>query len=499
MKFHTNAKVLLLICAALLLALLVVYGRDSDSYRTYSNYIINGEPQTLTLTMSAPYMYVPALRRAEILLNRTMNQDSGNSFRLELTVYGDRDNITASQRETHRQRFNMMLMAGEAYDLFLVDRHPLWHYARSGFLANIYDMIDQDPTVSRNDFFANVLEAYEYQGQLISIPMKFGFTYVGINYTLPHTFIDRFIQYETISYSTLLDMYRDLKLAHPGEFDHLAFATYGKLHPYILFEFAISNYINSTTRTASLTNTSFINFLESLYFAASNLRVINPDCGTYYPINRLDGYEMRINGFVFSTLSDALLPWSALFEMEHPIFLNYIPVADKSGRLMIGSGFWWHEWHGPYPAIAVSVGANQDLAWEYIKALITVLSCVDAIGAPFHYFPLSFYSRFGSLRTSINARQFHERTEYSFGRISDWRISIPTLPRYLGQGDPDAHQQQIANAIARLERYNAMPVMTRNYLPAAIWPIYEDMMDGIITPYDAAHRLQNLISLWLIE
>jgi len=37
------------------------------------------------------------------------------------------------------------------------------------------------------------------------------------------------------------------------------------------------------------------------------------------------------------------------------------------------------------------------------------------------------------------------------------------------------------------------------YLPAIIWSVYEDLLDGIITPEYAAHRLQNIISLWLIE
>ena len=146
------------------------------------------EPQELVLTMASSLTYAPILWEAEQQLRTAISQstDFRYRFRLQLTTY------SLESRDDFLQRFNIMFMAGDGYDLFVVDDHPLINLSRNGMIADIYEMIDNDPNVIRDDFYTNILEAFEYQGQLLSIPLHFGFTYVGINASLPQSIQDRF-------------------------------------------------------------------------------------------------------------------------------------------------------------------------------------------------------------------------------------------------------------------------------------------------------------------
>jgi len=67
------------------------------------------------------------------------------------------------------------------------DGHPLRSYAANGFLTNFYNLIDSHPYTDREDFFTNVLKAYEFGGGLYVFPLSFGFEYVGINASAPES------------------------------------------------------------------------------------------------------------------------------------------------------------------------------------------------------------------------------------------------------------------------------------------------------------------------
>ena len=483
---------ILFICTALFLAILTACGNNNGIDESYSN--CTTDPQVYTLTMSAPAFFAPLLREAERYLNRSMNQESGNSFRLELTTYGNHITATQAEWELHRQRFNMLLMSGEPFDLFVVDRHPLWHYARGGLLADIYELIDQDPNVSRDDFFTNALGGFEYQGQLLSIPPMFGITFVGINSTLPQDFIDRFSQYEMISYMSLLNIYRDLKLAHPGEFDHLVYASLGVLRPYVLLEYAVSDFIDSGASIARLTDAGFIDFLEVLHFALGSFTNRNDYVPSF--MRSRNFIEIQGHRFVFSTVDGGFCTWEALFELDSSPFVNYIPITNSSGRIMTYSRVGVQN---QFLSLAVSNGVNQYLAWEFIRSLIRV-SSYQEIRTNEMRAALNYMVAPNTINTSIMTEGFAVQAQRAFEQVF-YRDSINGLGliSFIRHDEPDALQRQISNAIVRLEGYVNMPVAHRPYIPAAIWPIYDDFMDGIITADDAAHRLQNIISLWLIE
>jgi ABC-type glycerol-3-phosphate transport system substrate-binding protein len=85
-----------------------------------------------------------------------------------------------------------MLMAGQGPDIFMLHAHSYWHYALSGYLADIYTLIDACPYASRGDFYTNALKPFEIDGGLYALPMSFGPEYIAINASLPQPLLDRF-------------------------------------------------------------------------------------------------------------------------------------------------------------------------------------------------------------------------------------------------------------------------------------------------------------------
>lgn len=70
------------------------------------------------------------------------------------------------------------LMAGNAPDLLDLSDLPYSHLAAKGMLEDLYPYIDADKELSREDFFANILSAYEINGKLYSAVAGFGITSV---------------------------------------------------------------------------------------------------------------------------------------------------------------------------------------------------------------------------------------------------------------------------------------------------------------------------------
>jgi len=112
-------------------------------------------------------------------------------------------------------------------DIFYIeDNRDLRTFARSGFLVDIYTLIDADPHISRDDFFTEALRAFEINGRLFMLPISFGFQYVGINAGLPQEFIDRFTQHSTITFPQMIDLYIDLKTTCSANRSVMPFETF---------------------------------------------------------------------------------------------------------------------------------------------------------------------------------------------------------------------------------------------------------------------------------
>ena len=73
--------------------------------------------------------------------------------------------------------------------------------------------------------------------------------------------------------------------------------------------------------------------------------------------------------------------------------------------------------------------------------------------------------------------------------------------RYVGMTDLDERAKRIDAAIERIAHYNEQPMaMLHPMIPHGLIQDNFDMFrQGLLTPQEFAQRLQNTISLWLIE
>lgn len=85
-------------------------------------------------------------------------------------------------------KFNNELLAGNVPDLILLDSQmPINSYASKGLFADLYDFLDKDPDLSKDDFMPNVLSSLEKDGKLYELTPSFSIQTVAAKTSLVGT------------------------------------------------------------------------------------------------------------------------------------------------------------------------------------------------------------------------------------------------------------------------------------------------------------------------
>ncbi|MCL2050657.1 MAG: hypothetical protein FWG91_02840 [Lachnospiraceae bacterium] len=155
--------------------------------------------------------------------------------------------------------FNIDIIAGNIPDLVFLSRNmPIKTYATRGYFADLYEFIDTDPHINRNDYLANVLGLLETDGKLLLGTSSFGI----------RTIIGKAIKYDTLKnfawddLTVLMDGQADdvLPIGHPrramSKAGYLGYSLNFLLNDYIDYELGIS----------SFESLEFINLLKTTDF-----------------------------------------------------------------------------------------------------------------------------------------------------------------------------------------------------------------------------------------
>ena len=79
-----------------------------------------------------------------------------------------------SDWEAALTKFNNELLAGNVPDIILLNQQmPVSSYASKGLFTDLYELLDKDPDLSKEDFMPNVLAALETNGKLYEITPNF--------------------------------------------------------------------------------------------------------------------------------------------------------------------------------------------------------------------------------------------------------------------------------------------------------------------------------------
>jgi hypothetical protein len=438
--------------------------------------------------------------------------ERGAHFSIELDTFG------FNSRATRLTRLRTEMMAGLAPDIILLENNP-WeveHSIRSFFTAgmftNFYELIDNDPNVNREDFYTNVLEAWEYDGRLYVFPLTFGFEYAGINASLPRSVIDKFTAFDTITMHELLKIYLYLKKTYYDDFGHLSiFDNHRFSSAFYVLSHSMNGFVDYVNNISHLNNPKFIALLEDWQqvFNGRGLFTFNEQNSPFLsPFQPITGHLPRIaEQYVFSVEERLLGPATALLPNSNPHFINYIPITDEQGRLrMSHTAFQWAGTQvrpmyvfgsGHIVMPAISAAADGALAWEYIQHLISLFVYSQRL-VEYQHFATN------TLVTPIKRDYFETHIlntiESAFIERGAW---IPGTPSFVYASDEEK-AQAIETAISRLATYNEMPVSPPFMLPSGLFgsvldTFFRTPMGTVFGARETAYELHNRVGLWLIE
>ncbi|NLM25902.1 MAG: extracellular solute-binding protein [Firmicutes bacterium] len=81
--------------------------------------------------------------------------------------------------EEYDDRLTAMAVAGELPDVFWINHLPV--YIRNGWIADITDFVENDPTFDPDMFFGNILEAGKARGRYFGLPFQLQAAYFMVN------------------------------------------------------------------------------------------------------------------------------------------------------------------------------------------------------------------------------------------------------------------------------------------------------------------------------
>ena len=477
------------------------------------------------LTIRTRDCHTAVIRQAAEAMNRDwFARDIQYVFHVEIEEHrrGAGRNVDPEYNGGHALRLRTELMAGQGPDMFIMD--PNWFHggffdrtaeldagslldihvlAASGFLRDIYTLMDADPNTNRDEFFTQPLQAFEINNGLYVFPTSFGFEYIGINARVPQSFIDRFTQKSTVSLSEMMALYLELIETNSEDFGHFTFNDTTRIsQPCHLLQTIIGEFIDFNTRTSNLTDPRFV---EALEYKSRITNWYGHSSGWRF-FSTADTLREHARGSLFINQSFMLHNFDAFFDAETPIFMHHIPLSDDYGRLMLSPpGNFTQVWAG----IMITATGDGELAWELTRHMIYAYTnpAAGKTVLPRSFVPAPWGRN--SLATPILRSLFRDHTMRSFEEIFDElgtdddsdNIWAQRLQTFVGFDDSVNRTHQFENAINRIAAYNEMPMgLLMPMIPGNLFrEPYEQFMLGLIDAETAAQRMHNTISLWLIE
>ena len=433
-----------------------------------------------------------------------MNNSQGNesyNFILDLNITPPNPDFV--DLENHWQRLIVDFMTGRKPDMILFQNNDIRTLINHGFLVDIYDFIEQCPNTNRDDFFTSVLSAFEIQGGLYVFPLSFGFEYVGINAHLPQHFIDRFAQLSYITIWQMIEIYMELMEGYWDSFGHMdiglpaAWTCRSWYLPVneanklfandILLMSVLAEHIDFYNGRVDLNNQRFINKLGVIY---QTINMQNRIVGGIRAMGTASDniFELIANHNIFNVSSLYLQPMEAFITPQSPHYINYIPLANEHGSLIINPSVFMSNTQIFDPVVAqlgIVNTQNMMYAWELTQHMI------------YEYNKFRRGSASVGIRTPILRSYFPNMTYYNILRA----LGRDMYMIHLSSPDEDERSQIAQNAVARIAIYNEMPItLLTDRIPSDLFQYNMGLFfDGIIPAEEFAQRTHNAISLWLIE
>ena len=472
---------------------------------------LDTEPAPITLTVFADEMHTPMIWAVE----RDMREyfaEQGIDFNIALTYFDSfRGNAyTVQQNIILRAK----LAAGSGYDVIFLNhlaldtRFPLdiRLLADEGLLLNVYDLIDQDPNLVREDFFTNVFTAMEHRGGLYNFPFTFAIELMGINANLPDSIVNDFMQKNSVSMLEVMQMLNILQNEYPE-----VYASF--LHTVNLGEFTAPrhminrvsvDFIDFENATAYFDGSEFANFANIMRDTLPISRPEHVDFSTIF-INFETRAQMNhvAENYMFlsvvrggfgqndSRMFNTLIP---LFGMVDSPFLNFVPVTDNNGVTTI---FVEDVFQATSNVIFPAVGDGR-VAWDFTQRMLhyTLTAEVnDGViwGTDWGVKSLAI----PILRNELEPLFHRVIEEFSF--FFRGMDIVPLIGLNFGIDSPETIDAATAAALAKLTELANRPVSMWQARGGVAFngDALDSFMLGEISAEELGREFQEMVALWI--
>ena len=138
---------------------------QENEFVTLSLVLIETVPKKETLSLAVMYLNYTM---SDMIIDFNRHSDSVRIELRDYSEYNTEDDYSAGQTKLTTE-----ILSGKMPDLLCLDGLPYGQLAGKGLLEDLYPYLDADPGMKREDFFATVLGAMEYNGGLYRISPSF--------------------------------------------------------------------------------------------------------------------------------------------------------------------------------------------------------------------------------------------------------------------------------------------------------------------------------------
>lgn len=140
---------------------------DNKQHAALFTYVDPADIPDKEVVSIATYYVDYQMRRRVIEFNKT-----SETYRITMVDYSQYS--TTDDYMSGYTRLNNDILAGNTPDIIVIDRNmPVESYIAKGVLADIYEFLDEDEELNREDYFQNIFDAYSTDGKLYSIVPDF--------------------------------------------------------------------------------------------------------------------------------------------------------------------------------------------------------------------------------------------------------------------------------------------------------------------------------------
>lgn len=267
--------------------------------------------------------------------------------RVTVNVYHETSG--AGSVEDYQTYLNTKIMTGKAEDIILNSFLPVDKYSETGVFEDLSRYISLTPEFTEENYFMNVLQsARAKNGEIFLIPYMAKFDVVGFSDALLSEQTGMESRLQSAGFSERMDIAKELVSNTLNENAFLIMMNEVQFADYLI-EDKLSDFIDVEKKSVNLNSDAYISLLKEVKELSDN-HAFDAD---------VDFYNTE---YYYAATCDYDVQ-AAFYELDEQSGLSYsMPVADSEGNTAVNAN---------YCMALNSASQNKDLAWEFMKYLLS--------------------------------------------------------------------------------------------------------------------------------